>query len=215
MSSYRPHSPTFSPYSPYNPVNQQPVTSDYAIEHKPQPSASQAPIEKMSNVHEMEPLSGTASISKEQERENALIVEDSPYKVLSRRERKRVFFHALRFVLITVIVGIILCIPIFVYRDYKGIDNSKDPAVQNENLVYWLFAWFLTSWLIACFFNFIGLLFPYIFWIVAKFVNPAHRRYWRVFRPMKLPITLLGALVGFYVTFFVVSYPVYYEERRS
>ena len=222
MSSYRPHSPTFGSHSPYNPVNQQPVTSDYVIQDKPLPRISKTSTEKMAlpNEHELEPLSEVASNAQQKEPDRTEEVEDSPYKFLSRKERYRVLFHALRFLLTTVIIAILLSIPLFILHDTAYIDDTADDNIQRKNLVYWFFTWFLVTWLVACFFNLVGLILPYLFWIIAKFINPAHRRYWRILRPLRFGITLLGGVLGFIIAFAIVSllsliYLTKFEAYRS
>lgn len=209
MSSYRPPSPAFSPYSPFNPANQQAVTSDYIVGDQLQSTRTKLGAEKEPSTwnHEMQPLSGAVSVHEEKETQHAHDVDDSPYKILSRKERNRVIFHAVRFVLVTVLVAIILCIPLWIFQSYRDVGVTTDDGLQQRNLVWWLFSWFLSTWLIACFFNFIALIFPYLFWVVAKFVNPAHRRYWRIFRPLRFPFTLLGLVLGSIMTFGVVSFP--------
>jgi hypothetical protein len=38
-----------------------------------------------------------------------------------------------------------------------------------------------------------------------RYVNPAHQRYWRIFRMMRTPITLIGLLLASYISFDIVS----------
>ena len=208
MSSHSMHKPVMAPYSAYNSVNQPPVTSDYAIDSISQPMSAKISTEKMSahSVHELQPLAGGDPVYEEKQKDTSEEAEDSPYKMLSRRERNRIILHAVRFVLTTVVIAIFLAIPLFVLAGYADVGDSIDDNLQKKNAVYWGFAWILSAWVIGCFFHFIALILPYVFWIVAKFVNPAHRRYWRVFRPLRLPITLLGGLIGSIITFDLVSW---------
>ena len=205
MSYHRSEKSAYSPYSPYNPANQPPVTNDYAVDPISRPSSAKTPNEKMSaSIHEMQPLAGSDMVPEGKGVEIAPEDEDSPYKMLTRKERNRFIFHAIRFVLTVIVIGVLLCVPLFVLADYADIGDSTDDSPQRQNLVFWIFTWLFSTWIIACTFHFIALILPYVFWLVAKFVNPAHRRYWRTLRPLRLPITLLGAILGSYVTFSLV-----------
>jgi hypothetical protein len=121
--------------------------------------------------------------------------------------------YAIKWLVVTVAVGAVISIPMIMTRATLNVDESGniDDVLeryfqqQYQNLVFWLFAWLLTTWIAACLFHLAALAFPYCFRIVAKFINPAHRRYWRVFHAMKWPITLLGAAIGSYIAYAFVS----------
>ena len=207
MSSYRPASPATSPYTPYRPVGEAPITSDYIVQDRPAPSDSKSGDTKGPNmfVHELEPLSANGGISVEDRPpEYSKEPEDSPYKLLSKKERNRVIFRALRFVLTTILVTVLLAIPCFVLAGYADVD-TQDKTARKNNLIYWIFLWLVLVWVTTCLFRFFGLVLPYVFYIVAKFVNPAHRKYWRVLRALRFPITLLGAVLGLITLFAGVS----------
>ncbi|MCJ1402346.1 hypothetical protein MMC11_005566 [Xylographa trunciseda] len=105
---------------------------------------------------------------------------------------------AARYTAAVVFVTVILAIPIIVTGRLWINGNSGN---YSQVLVYYLFLWLLTSWVIGCGFNLSWRAFPYLFWWIAGFVNPAHQKYWRVFRDLNLPVTLLGAMIVSWVAF--------------
>ncbi|KAB5518871.1 hypothetical protein GE09DRAFT_977795 [Coniochaeta sp. 2T2.1] len=116
---------------------------------------------------------------------------------------------AARYVAVVLVVGIPLAIPIIIFRqDLDVLANVDDTTTvesverrQYRQLVYYLFAWFETCWLGFWASDVIGLGLPYVFRFVARYVNPAHQRYWRVFRVLHRPITIIGLVVTAYISF--------------
>ena len=115
--------------------------------------------------------------------------------------------HVLRYLLVVVTMGLPLAIPVMACSRYAVIlDDDVAFSKQTQNLVYYIFLWLLITWLAACASNVLIRCFPYVFRFVAGYVNPAHRKYWRVFRVMKNPVTFLGAIVASYVSFTYVGF---------
>jgi hypothetical protein len=114
----------------------------------------------------------------------------------------RMFLIAVaRYVTVVVLVGLALAIPIIV------------ADLQYNNLVFYAFSCLETIWLCGVATDLLALLFPYVFRVVARYVNPAHHRYWRVFRTMRLPVTMLGTIIAAYVAYVTVSPPP--SDRRG
>ncbi|KAK0710046.1 hypothetical protein B0T26DRAFT_653339 [Lasiosphaeria miniovina] len=111
---------------------------------------------------------------------------------------------ALKYLIIMAVPGLLLAIPIFVTMNNKDLDDDAIDAAdqrQTRQLVFWLFLWLEVSWLGGCVAYGIGCALPYIFRFVARYVNPAHARYWRIIRVMRKPITVIGFVVASYATF--------------
>ena len=106
------------------------------------------------------------------------------------------------FVLLAVTAG--LTVPVVLYYDDAdwGLDDEEE---KHRDLLHHLFRWLLVSWCCFAFCNIVINIFPYLFRFVARRVNPGHVKYWRVFRFMRLPVTLLGGTVGMYFSYFSVS----------
>ncbi|KAN0066820.1 hypothetical protein V8E54_015109 [Elaphomyces granulatus] len=119
--------------------------------------------------------------------------------------------YAVKWFLVTIIISAILSIPMMALTDSVELDsNTLDEAIveaynkQYKSLGFWISSWILASWLSACLFHALAQVFPYIFRFVSKYINPAHRRYWKVFRFMKWPITVLGCTIGSYIAYYFV-----------
>lgn len=113
---------------------------------------------------------------------------------------------------VTILISVIISIPMIVLKDTLGESGTTDLEIikkffenQWKNLCFWIFAWLLVSWLSACVFHAFASVFPYIFRYVARYINAAHGRYWRVFNFMKWPVTLLGCTIGSYTGYGFVS----------
>jgi hypothetical protein len=114
----------------------------------------------------------------------------------------RSFYGPLKFVLIFGTVAVLLAVPSMVIDvdaiEAKAAMGDMDAflAQQQQQTVYYVFGWLLFSWLGLAFFFAVGTAVPYVFRFVARYVNPAHMRYWRVLRTMRRPFC-----VAFGVTF--------------
>lgn len=119
--------------------------------------------------------------------------------------------YAVKWILTTLIVSVIIAIPMMVLTDSIEVNSdtlygefTDDYYEQYRNLGWWISSWILASWISACLFHAFAQVFPYIFRFLSKYINPAHRRYWKVFRFMKWPITLLGGTIGSYLSYYFV-----------
>ena len=119
-------------------------------------------------------------------------------------QRYRRFFRVIAYLFVLLAVTAGLTVPVVLYYD-DGDWSSDEDEEKHRDLLHHLFRWLLVSW---CFFAFSNIsinIFPYVFRVVARWVNPGHVKYWRIFRFMRLPVTLLGGTIGSYFSFFVVS----------
>ena len=121
----------------------------------------------------------------------------------------RLALYAVRYFFIVTIVGIGLAVPLVLYRTDKSFGYDDDDenkiaaqiAKQQNNLIFYVFCWLEATWLAACVCHLFSLLFPYVFYFVARYVNSAHRRYWRTFQTLKWPITLVGIAITSFISF--------------
>jgi hypothetical protein len=86
----------------------------------------------------------------------------------------------------------------------KDKDGGKDKG-QGKDLHYHFALWLLVSWAFLAVSNIFINIIPYAFRIVASWVNPGWVKYWRIFRFMRLAVTLLGGVVGCYLSYVYVS----------
>ena len=117
-------------------------------------------------------------------------------QTFAQRHRKSI--AVIRYLTVMLLVTVCFVAPVVLFGDVK---QEKD----KKNLRYYLSLWLLITWGCACVSNVFINLFPYVFRFVAGWVNPGHVKYWRIFRFMRLSVTLLGAAVGAYVSFIFVS----------
>ncbi|KAH8693650.1 hypothetical protein BGW36DRAFT_383455 [Talaromyces proteolyticus] len=114
---------------------------------------------------------------------------------------------------VTIVVSVIISIPVIVLRttlvssDIQNLDQLKQVyQSQWKNLGFWISCWILVSWFSACVFHALIIFFPHIFRNVAKYINPAHARYWKVFYFMKWPVTILGCTICSYISYALIIY---------
>ena len=112
---------------------------------------------------------------------------------------------ALRYLAVVVLVGLPLALPVILFNTDQAVEGESAESRQYHNLVFYLFLWLLVTWLSTCIANILTHIFPYIFKFVAGYVNPAHKKYWRVFRVMRLPVTLLACAISGSTAFAAVS----------
>ena len=102
--------------------------------------------------------------------------DDTPYAGSGDQSSfKRIGLHILQLTFTIALIGLILAIPIFITMK-AAFDLSLDNTIQNKNFVFWFFVWMEVIFAGAAIANICALIFPYIFYIVAKWINPAHRR---------------------------------------
>ena len=121
----------------------------------------------------------------------------------------------IRYMAVVLLIGIPLMIPPIVFRNSAVVTGDHPTASERDhNLVFYLFAWLLTTWLCAVASNVFIRSFPHLFRFVAGWINPAHRKYWRVFRGLRNPVTFVGCAVGSWISFFAVSLP-YFNSYKE
>ena len=102
--------------------------------------------------------------------------EDTPYASSGQQSSfKRTALHIGRLLLTVVLIGLILAIPLFITMNQRT-DLGVDDATQNRNFIFWFFTWLEFTFASAIAANIFALIFPYMFYFIAKWVNPAHRR---------------------------------------
>ena len=136
--------------------------------------------------------------------------EDTPSYGTSMPILRKVVYVA-RYLFVVALVALPLLAPLFLFTTDALIlldtDDQNDINARNtHNLIFYIFAWLETTWLAAVIVNIIVLALPYVFYFVARYVNSSHRRYWRVFRALKWPVTLTGAVVAAWLAFRFVSF---------
>jgi hypothetical protein len=166
MSSFKQGKPSYGQYSTYE-MAENNHFQDYNLEDL-RPTPPPKPADTMHSVHEIKP--SWVSVVKDSDEL------DNPYKSGSSGGFKRVAFHALRIILVAGIIAVLLAIPTIVLQDFADVSGSTDDTLQNKNAVYWIFIWLLFTWVAGSVSHVLALMLPYIFWIIAKFVNPAHRK---------------------------------------
>lgn len=120
-------------------------------------------------------------------------------QTFAQRHRKSI--SVVRYLTVLLLLTVCFVAPVVLFGD---VEQKKD----KKNLRYYVSLWLLITWGCACISNVFINLFPYMFRFVAGWVNPGHVKYWRIFRFMRLSVTLLGAAIGAYVSFVLVSSPI-------
>ena len=114
-------------------------------------------------------------------------------------QRHRKVLAIVKYLVTLIIITVAFATPVAIYR---GREKSKD---LQKDVRYHLLLWVLISWLSTAISNISITLFPYLFKFIARWVNPGHVKYWRIFRFMRLAVTLLGGAIGTYVSYTYVS----------
>jgi hypothetical protein len=95
-----------------------------------------------------------------------------PSRWVLTTKRSRLFWWALRYLLIFVVVFVALLVPIILFISDAGIsdDDTLEDIEQKQyrNLVFYLFLWLELSWVSYISFDIIGLTFPYLFRLIAR-----------------------------------------------
>ena len=197
---------SYAPYAPQRPVGQGPAASHDASPGPLPPPKSEYRPYVATTIHE-------TSSADEKGPPHQYVAHDSfeeePVYGNLHSTLWNSLIYFVRYLFIVALVGALLAAPIVIYRqDWDAIDKEADEATarQEENLRFYVFCWLETFWLCLCFSHLLIQIFPYVFFGVARYVNSAHRRYWRVFRTLKWPYTLLGGVVGGFISFRAVSF---------
>ena len=116
-----------------------------------------------------------------------------------QKHRRAIAVARYIFVLILITAGFTAPVVYFTLSKPEETDGVKDLRLP-------ICTWLLASWGFTCVSNILINIFPYAFRLVARWVNPGQVKYWRIFRYMRLAVTLLGGAVGTYCSFVYVSY---------
>ncbi|RFU81569.1 serine threonine kinase [Trichoderma arundinaceum] len=167
-------------------------------------------------AHEANPASSTPSTSLKQDMAYVGAVEWGQQPSLPlppavvKPHRRRLFWWAVRYAFVFLIIFVALLIPILIFRKDADVDDDATiedvRAKQYGNLVFYICLWLEITWVFAIFFDIVGLALPYLFRFIARYVNSAHQRYWRVFKFMRRPICFLGTTI---ITFGIFTAFVY------
>jgi hypothetical protein len=129
---------------------------------------------------------------------------------ITRRNRKAATYP-IKWLAVTILVSFIIAIPMIVLKDsLQGTDVADLADIeliyrnQWRNLGFWICAWLLVCWISLCFWHLIAKALPYAFRRVCEYINPAHVRYWKIFRFLKWPVTALGGIVFGFVAYALV-----------
>lgn len=78
-----------------------------------------------------------------------------------------------RYVIPTIIIGALLSIPVIIYRDYQDIlPEPIDPKAERSQLLFFVFAWLLISWLSLWTSFALGTALPYTFRLITRYTAP-------------------------------------------
>ncbi|KAF4629970.1 hypothetical protein G7Y89_g8170 [Cudoniella acicularis] len=113
-------------------------------------------------------------------------------------KRKRMLIWGVRYGVIVGFVGLILAIPLIALQNYADLSDATDAEVAagtSKNTIFYVFAWFETTWLFTCLVDICIMAVPYAFRLLSRFINPAWHRYWRVLRALRKPVVVLASIV--------------------
>ena len=233
MAGYEHGQPKFAQYEPYDPVAQNFESEDYLIRPPLPPPKSEvrdkytSPWNKDSTpwdknkstapwVQEHQTTSNAGSFDNGKDSKSQAPPDDLQEDVPtygSHMTILRRLGHVVRYIFIVALVGIPLLVPVILFQDDATVlldtDDPQQIAARNHNnQLFYVFLWLETTWLAAVVSNLIALALPYIFFFVSRYVNASHRRYWRMFRTLKWPITFTGTLFAAFLSFGIVRYPI-------
>ncbi|KAL2133492.1 hypothetical protein VTI74DRAFT_2257 [Chaetomium olivicolor] len=153
--------------------------------------------------------SATVSVAQEPEpRQTNYRTADGTYRSYLLKR----LYGPLKFVLIFGIVGALLAIPVILINDdeivEKALIGDIDAffAQQTRQVVYYIFGWLFFTWLGLAICFLLGTIIPHFFRFIARYVNPAHQRYWRILRTMRTPFCIAGTVSISYICFAALIY---------
>jgi hypothetical protein len=114
--------------------------------------------------------SGKGSKSSHQFHELEIPRPQSVMPIKSQSKRWSTITWAVKYYLTVILVATALAIPVIVFRTAQLTDDDTLESAEDKQyrqLVFYLFCWFLVTWLSACVTDMFILLFPYIFRFVA------------------------------------------------
>lgn len=82
-------------------------------------------------------------------------------------KKKRMVVWGLRYAFIVIFVGLILAIPLLLFRRDQAPDDDSLKDKNTKNLIFYLFAWFETTWLFSCVVDMFVMAIPYVFRFAA------------------------------------------------
>ncbi|KAK1995243.1 putative serine/threonine-protein kinase [Colletotrichum falcatum] len=125
--------------------------------------------------------------------------------IILAHHRRKLFWWALRYASVVVVVFVAFLIPIITLANDADIVEDSTPqaieAKQYQNLMFYICLWLEVTWVGAVFSDLLGLGLPYLFRFMARYLNSAHQRYWRVFKFMRRPVAFLGTTLVTYIFF--------------
>ncbi|KAK4654983.1 hypothetical protein QC762_405790 [Podospora pseudocomata] len=134
------------------------------------------------------------------------------YTTATTTYRKYIWKNAykfIRFLIIFGFVGIILAIPVIVIgnkdiiKKEDALDDEQFFAQRSEKTVYYIFVWLLVTWVCFAITYIFASALPFIFRLVARYVNPAHMRYWRIIRTLRRPICIFVTICCSYIAYII------------
>lgn len=169
---------------------------------------------------------GIHATAKEDSAQTSLELYPIPPPADPPNKRKKLILWGLRYGAVVIVVAGALLGAMIAALAAGGAVDAQDEEEANkyktQNLLTYLFMWLFITWLGACFVDIFIMAMPYLFRVVARYVatfsllftsrdfinertryvNPAHHRYWRIWRVLRKPITALGTqiigLIAFY-----------------
>ncbi|KAK2058302.1 putative serine/threonine-protein kinase [Colletotrichum caudatum] len=125
--------------------------------------------------------------------------------IILAHHRRKLFWWALRYASIVVVVFVAFLVPVITLADDADISEESTPqaieAKRYQNLVFYICLWLEVTWIGAVGSDLLGLGLPYLFRFMARYLNSAHQRYWRVFKFMRRPVGFLGTTLVTYIFF--------------
>ena len=108
---------------------------------------------------------------------------------------------------LAIMVGVAaaLVIPVIALRPTEDWTEEETPAQSKKQLDFHIYVWLFISWTNLLLWFFLAIMFPYIFKFIFGFLNPGKAKYWHMFRLMRTAITFLGASIGCYIAYIIVS----------
>ncbi|KAK1976089.1 putative serine/threonine-protein kinase [Colletotrichum cereale] len=125
--------------------------------------------------------------------------------IIFAHHRRKLFWWALRYAIVAVVIFVAFLVPIIILANDADIMEDSTPhgieAKQYQNLMFYICLWLEVTWVGAVGSDLLGLGLPYLFRFVARYLNSAHQRYWRVLKFIRRPIAFLGTTLVTYIFF--------------
>ena len=105
-----------------------------------------------------------------------------------------------------ILVSAVLLFPVFKYRQTEDWTEEETPEISHQQLTYHIFLWLFVSWTNLLVWWAFANWMPHGFRFFSGIFNPGQQKYWHTMKFMTPAITLLGAAVGNYIAYVIVSY---------